>query len=218
MATPLSAPRADQGSVREQQRNSTYPSSVLPRRGSTAQRTPSRSSEALLSARCTSQRPVVYRSPKLRTSWLAWPDRTESLQPFHESTDWLAAGNNRSSPRELIGRDAVIRDASKYLVVHSPVDFQYLSEALDALDRLYDGESGARDVLAILRVVGLALNDRNLGDRISEVAEQLNDTIRAALPNLLDKESTLKVTDQIRIPTADAWAEFDAQRNPRSTP
>jgi hypothetical protein len=107
---------------------------------------------------------------------------------------------------------------SKYRVVDMPVDFQYLSEALDALDRVYDGESGARDVLAILRVVGLALSNRNLGDRISEAADRLSDTIRSGVPNGLDKEATRNVTDRIRSPIADAWADLDAQRGPGSRP
>ncbi len=70
-----------------------------------------------------------------------------------------------------------------------------------------------RDVLAILRVVGLALGDRNLGDRISEVAKRLHDGIGTALPNVLDNRAALKITDPIRIAIADAWAEYDAQRD-----
>jgi hypothetical protein len=88
-----------------------------------------------------------------------------------------------------------------------PNDFEYLSEALDALDRLYDGESGAAEVQAILHMAGLVLSDGTLGGQISEVADQLNERIRSVHPAELGNQAVLEVTDEVRGAIADAWSQ-----------
>lgn len=94
-------------------------------------------------------------------------------------------------------------------------DYELLSEAIDALDRLYDGDSGATEVRAILKVVGIAISDRELGARISSAAAQLAQRIRAASPSLLDNNAALEVTDEVRSPIAEAWSTLYAERHPR---
>jgi hypothetical protein len=62
--------------------------------------------------------------------------------------------------------------------VDRAADYELLSEAIDALDRFYDGDSGTTEVRAILKVVGSAISDRELGARISSAAAQLAQRIR----------------------------------------
>ena len=89
----------------------------------------------------------------------------------------------------------------------------YLSEALDALDRLYDDESGAVDVAAILNVGGTALSDRDLGQRLVSTAEQLRSAVRAARPQRLSNEEALHITDVVRVPISEAWGELSPPYN-----
>lgn len=98
--------------------------------------------------------------------------------------------------------------------VDASSDYDYLGEALDALDRLYDGESKATDVHAILKLAGLGLANRELGGRISDVAEQLLQKVRASRPAELDNQAALQITDELRGAIADAWAKLDFERNP----
>jgi hypothetical protein len=93
-------------------------------------------------------------------------------------------------------------------------DYDYLGEALDALDRLYDGESKPRDVQAILKLAGLGLANRELGGRISDVADRLLHKVQASRPAELDDQAALQATDEIRIAVAEAWAKLDFERNP----
>lgn len=88
-------------------------------------------------------------------------------------------------------------------------DFVYLSRSLDALDRLYDGESNAVDVEAILRVSGMALGDRPLGAKITGAADQLVEAIRTVSPKELSAEDALAITDLIRVPISHAWSDLD---------
>ncbi len=93
-----------------------------------------------------------------------------------------------------------------------PNDYQYLSEALNALDCLYDGKSGAADVQAILHIAGLALSDRTLGVQISEVADQLAERIRSVHPAELGNRAALEVTDEVRGAIAEAWSQADLRQ------
>lgn len=93
-------------------------------------------------------------------------------------------------------------------------DYELLSEAIDALDRLYDGDSRPGDVRAILHVVGIALADAELGARISSAADQLAERIREVSPSRLDKNAALEVTDEVRVPIAEAWSTLYAERHP----
>ena len=88
-------------------------------------------------------------------------------------------------------------------------DFVFLSAALDALDRLYDGESGARDVEAILRIGGMSISDRALGEQLVRCADSLRVAIGAALPGVLSGKEALRITDEVRVPIAEAWGELE---------
>jgi transcriptional accessory protein Tex/SPT6 len=113
--------------------------------------------------------------------------------------------------RSIFGRPVVPRrdQLGKDGSVEASDDHAYLSEALDALDRLYDGESTAKDVQAILKLVGLAVSNRDLGTQISEAAGRLRDRMRSAHPAELTKQTALEVTDEVRGAIADAWSESD---------
>jgi hypothetical protein len=95
------------------------------------------------------------------------------------------------------------------------LDFTYLSEALDALDRLYDGDSHAKDVQVILKLVGLALGDRQLGQKIGDVAERLLTNIQSARPERLDDRAALEVTDEVRVAISEAWADLYPKTDPQ---
>ncbi len=87
-------------------------------------------------------------------------------------------------------------------------DFVLLSEALDGLDRLYDGKSTAVDIAAILRLAGTALSDRALGAQILVVSDGLRLAMQAAWPRELDNREAVTLTDPVRIPIAEAWADL----------
>lgn len=89
-------------------------------------------------------------------------------------------------------------------------DYVVLGRALDALDRLYDGDSGAVDVEAILRLAGMALSEPRLGAEIVAVSDRLVKGIRSALPGKLSGQNALSVTDLVRVPIAEAWAKLDS--------
>lgn len=80
---------------------------------------------------------------------------------------------------------------------------ELLSNQLDALDRLFDGESGIVDIYALTYATAVALN----GDALSPLFQSTADTLFAIgerlLWNSLARDDALAATNSLRIALAE---------------
>lgn len=82
-----------------------------------------------------------------------------------------------------------------------------LNNALDALDRLFDGETGVVDVCAILYATGIAIRSDQLYPLFSDAASSLEGILRAGLTAEDARESALRSTNSLRLALAEALEE-----------
>ena len=82
-----------------------------------------------------------------------------------------------------------------------------LSNALDALDRLFDRESEVIDVGAVLYATGLAIRPDVLSPLFSDAASALERIRRAGLTTEDARESALRSTNPLRVALAEALEE-----------
>lgn len=84
------------------------------------------------------------------------------------------------------------------------------SNALDALDRLYDRESTTLDVWALAEATADAVAPGQLADVLRSTASQLRDVLRAGLSPDEQHWRALSATDELRHLLADIWSETAA--------
>ena len=81
-----------------------------------------------------------------------------------------------------------------------------LSNALDALDRLYDGKSEVVDVYSVLYATGQALSDTEFFGLFEEAAGQLHLVLRLNLSKVESRSRALDATDRLRLALAEGPA------------
>ena len=79
-----------------------------------------------------------------------------------------------------------------------------LNSALDALDRLFDSESGVIDIHAIIYATSQALTRDPLFSLLDEAAKGLATLVRDALPGRDARERALDITNELRVALARA--------------
>ena len=79
---------------------------------------------------------------------------------------------------------------------------QLLNNALDALDRLYDSQSGMIDIYAITYATARALPEDSMFSLLNETATALSELLRCKLTQREAQESALKITGSLRIALA----------------
>ena len=89
-------------------------------------------------------------------------------------------------------------------------DRELASNALDALDRLYDRECTTVDVWALVEATADAVTPGRLADVLRSTASQLDDLLRAGLPHEEQYWRGLSATDELRRLLADIWSETAA--------
>jgi len=84
--------------------------------------------------------------------------------------------------------------------------YNLLDNQLDALDRLFDGESEVIDLYAVTFATGLALSGDSLFAYFRAAAKELDAIVRMGLSKLDAREKALDVTNALRVAVAEAAA------------
>ena len=77
------------------------------------------------------------------------------------------------------------------------------NNAIDALDRLYDSESGTIDIYAITYATAQALSEGSMYSLFNETAMGLLELLGSKLPRRETQERALEITDRLRIALAE---------------
>lgn len=80
----------------------------------------------------------------------------------------------------------------------TPCEKCLLENMLDALDRLFDQQSSVIDVWALLFATGEALRDTPHYPEFVNPSAELSVLIRSAQPEKAERETALKITDNLR--------------------
>ena len=89
-----------------------------------------------------------------------------------------------------------------------------LENFIDATDRLYDGDTNAVDVYALLLATAAALKSGSLAEQFATSARELKEIVRSTATSGQKRDETLTKTDGLRVHVAQAL-RTDAKENPR---
>src|SRR3954463_1097140 len=85
-------------------------------------------------------------------------------------------------------------------------DAELASNALDALDRLYDRECGPVDVWALVEATADAVTPGQLADVLRAAAKQLRELLWTGLTGDEQYARALVATGEVRLLLADIWS------------
>ena len=82
-----------------------------------------------------------------------------------------------------------------------------LANVLDALDRLYDGETEVIDVQVLLQATASAVPESEFSSALSEASIELHSLLRAGIAGTAGQVQALSATDRLRRLLAGAMLE-----------
>ncbi|MCB9651642.1 MAG: hypothetical protein H6730_34360 [Deltaproteobacteria bacterium] len=85
----------------------------------------------------------------------------------------------------------------------SPEQLELLSNLLDALDRLFDRECRAIDILSLVYATHRALGPSELGQVLQTAVIDLERIVKGAREDELEREAALSATNDLRLRLAE---------------